>query len=278
MQKQSKLNTILREPLIHFLLIGAALFFIYSQVNDSTTEDEKLINITKLELNTITSQWIKAKGREPSEEEKQEQIQKLIQEKILYREAIAKGLDKNDLTIRRHLAKKMRYVYDDNSLIPQATNEELKEYFSKNSSKFIESESLSFNQVVFTPTENSKDINKDANEFLKKLQSSKSKKISTIGDLVELSKKGIINTFGQEFASEAFTLDTKSWQGPIKTRHGLHLIYIHSKIDAKLPKFSEIEEKVNTEWQIEKREAANKVFYTQLYKDYEIVIEQKKTK
>jgi len=274
MPKESKLYTILKEPLVHFLLIGTALFFIYAQLNDDIIEEgDNQIHITKADIDKLNKSWLNKKGKNPTEKEKEELLKNFIEEEILYREALAKGLDKNDNTIRLHLAKKMKFVFDDLAMIKEPTNAQLEEYLANNSIKFMESASISFNQVLFTQNNESKDINKEAKEFLQKLQKSKSKKISTIGDLVELSKKGITNMFGDEFADSVFNLATKQWHGVIKSKYGLHLIYVHSLNKAKVPKLSDIREKVATEWRKEKLNEANKVFYKSLYKNYDIIID-----
>lgn len=277
-KSKSKLYSVLREPLLHFLLIGAGLFFIYYQINDSALDNEKSIHVTKADVETLSDKWFKSKGRAPSEEEKQQQLDNFIQEQVLYSEAIERGLDKNDETIRIHLAKKMKFVFDDLTFIPEPTEEELTKFLSDNSSKFKESATISFNQVVFTQDKVSKDIDEDAKQFLQRLKNSSSSKISTIGDKVELSEKAVSNIFGEEFASLAFSLPVKTWEGPIRTKHGVHLIYIHSRTNEHIPEFSKIRENILIEWRKKKRDEANEIFYNNLYKKYEIIIDDKNTK
>ena len=275
---KSILNTFLREPLLHFLLIGAGLFFIYYQMNSSSLQNDKSIHITKADLEKISTNWYNSKGRAPTLKEKEQLLDIFIQDQILYHEAISKGLDKNDETIRLHLVKKMKFVLDDRTIISEPTQTELENFLSNNSSKFVEESSISFNQVVFTPSKSSQDINKDANLFLERLKNSTSSKVSTVGDEVVLSEKGISNVFGKEFASIVFSLPTKSWQGPIKTKHGVHLIYIHSRTISQVPKLSDIKDRVTLEWRKTKRDESNEIFYKNLSKKYEIIIDDENVK
>ena len=195
------MRKIIREPLIHFLLIGALLFLAYSNINDSLPEDENKITITQTQINDINSKFIQAKGREPSKQEAKELLDNYIKEEILFREALEKGLDKNDNTIRLHLAKKMQYVLDDLNVVTEPSENELQKFLKNNSKLFQESPSISFNQVVFT---NVKDL-KEADTFLKKLQDSKNVKKSTIGNKVELnqklSKKYLALSFQKRFST-----------------------------------------------------------------------------
>ncbi len=272
MTEQSKLYTILREPLLHFLLIGMGLFFIYSNMNDTSAVDENYINITKEDLEKIDAEWVKSKGRNPTEKERKELLNSFIQDEILYREAIAKGLDKNDNTIRTHLAKKMQFVFDDLTPIAQPTDAELVKFLSDNSEQFIESASISFNQVLFKPKGDSKNIDEEAKEFLKRLQKSKSTKISTVGDLVALTKKGLNNLFDEEFTDKLFNTPIKSWQGPISSKYGLHLVYVHSITPEHLPNLSSIKDRVSQAWRIQKQAEANKILHENLRKNYKIDI------
>lgn len=275
MLKESKIYTILREPLLHFLLIGTALFFIYAQMNDSTIEDDKYIHITNADIERVFQNWTNSRGRTPSDIEKQKEIDNLVKEEILVREAIARGLNRDDSLIRRHLVKKMSYIFDDNTLIPEPTDEQLQNYLSKNNSKFLEPATISFNQIVFTQNSSSaSDIDKKANNFLQRLKNSSSSKISTVGDLVDLSKKGISNTLGEEFSTQVFDMPIKNWVGPVKSNYGLHLIYIHSRTQEQTPKLSKIKKEVAKEWQSEQRKRANDIFYKNLSKQYSIMIDK----
>ena len=275
MSTESKLSKIMREPLIHFLLIGATLFFIYSESNKELVEENKnTIHITSAHLKEIEQLWMKKKGQIPSLQVKKELLDSYIKDEILYREALAKGLDKNDNTIRTHLAKKMQFVLDDLSVIKEPTQKELEEYYSKNSSKFKESASISFNQILFSKDKLTKDTQNEANSFLAKLQKSKNPKVSTIGDLVELSKKGMTNLYGEEFTSKLFGLKQKAWSGPFISKHGMHLIYVHNSNEEKTPEFSQVKEKVEQEWRKERQTEANEAFYEKLSKNYEIIVDK----
>ncbi len=266
------MNKIIREPLIHFLLIGALLFLVYSNINDSLPQEDNQITITQTEIDNINSKFIKAKGREPSKEEASKLLEDYIKEEVLFKEALSKGLNKNDNTIKLHLAKKMQYVLDDLSVVPAPSEDDLKNFLKNNTNLFKESGSISFNQVVFTKTE---DI-QEANTFLKRLKSSKSSKKSTIGKKVELDQKSIKKIFGTEFAKKIFSLPLHTWQGPIKTKHGLHLVFIHSKSDGKVPELSKIKDRVKYQYKKKKQEELNKKFYNNLAKRYEIIIQDKK--
>lgn len=274
MQKNSKFYNIIKEPLLHFLLIGAALFLIYSNTNETTQElDEDQITVTKNDVKQLAQKFEDAKGRQPNENEKKEILNNFIQEEVLYREALKKGLDKEDATIHLHLAKKMQFILDDLHPIKKPTQAQLESFLQNNKDKFMKEAKISFNQVTFTDDKNKNDIQKSAEKFLSKLLTKTNPKVAFIGDLVELNKKEISKVFGQEFSDKIFTMKMKQWAGPLAAKHGLVLVYIHSIKDAYLPELKDIKEDVELEYIKVEQAKANQVFYKELQKNYKIVVQ-----
>ena len=93
-----------REPLVHFLVIGAAIFVLYGLMGQQDVEEqERAITITAGEINWLTDTWKKRWNRPPTPEERAGIIDQYLREMILYREAVAMGLDRGDIVIRRRL-------------------------------------------------------------------------------------------------------------------------------------------------------------------------------
>ena len=267
------MNKFLKEPLLHFLIIGLALFVIYSNINEVEVSNKDKIHITKENLDKLSQKWIDAKGKKPNAKEKKELLDNFIKTEVLYREALKKGLEENDGTIKDHLAKKMKFVLDDLAIIQKPTKIELQKYFQNNQEKFQKDASISFNQVVFTYDKDKEKMKSSAINFLKKLQSKKSPKVAFIGDKVELSQKKIIKSFGQEFSDKIFNIQTKKWSGPFSTKHGIHLVYVHYRLSKQTPELSKIKDIVEAEFLNEKRAVENKVFYKKLEDNYKIIVD-----
>src|SRR5215475_277057 len=136
----------LREPLIHFLLIGAFLLAAerYVQPVSGGAPSSKQIQLSLDELSQIVilfqSQW----RREPTTQELQQLVENKVQEEILYREALAMGLEKDDTIVKRRMAQKMRFLAEDVAAAREPTTAELKSWFEKNNSKFALPSRLSF--------------------------------------------------------------------------------------------------------------------------------------
>ena len=278
---KSKFHILLREPLLHFLVIGAALFFIFDQVNIPEVKTSNRIIITQADLDLLTTTWLKSMGRPPSAREREQQLEQYIREQVLSREAMTMGLDKDDAIVRRRLAKKMEYLFNDLSFIPEPTDTELNAYLSEQASIFTRPAEITFSQIFFDPALREQNINKDAEQILKQLQKTKTAVDTTnLGDrsllpyeFSEERKSQIAGIFGEAFASEAFALPVNSWQGPIESEYGVHLIHINSRTEAELPPLDEIRERVASEWRSAKQKKTNEVFYQSLHQRYEIVLD-----
>jgi len=137
MKKHSIFLKLLKEPLIHFLLIGAGLFVLFAQLNsEEELDNSKQIIINKTKQNTLSTTFVKDNGREPTDKEMEELLEKSIREKILYNEAMAIGLDKDDKVIEHRLAEKMKYLFEDITVVEDPSDEILKIYFQDNKEEF----------------------------------------------------------------------------------------------------------------------------------------------
>lgn len=280
MTKHSKLSTLLREPLFHFLLLGTGIFFFYAQFSASEEKSDQQIIITKQKIDTLANAFIKARGRAPTAEEMQQQLEYNIREQVLYREAMAMGLDQDDTIIRRRLAQKMKYLFNDLSVVSKPSDAQLQKFIEENPSKFTIPEMLSFSQVYFDPKEHGDSLDEDAKVLLEKLRTGFIKNSMDLGDRSLLPydfnnerKSDIRSMFGDAFMQQAFRASKNTWEGPFHSAYGLHLIYIHKRTEAQLPPLSEIRDRVEREWMSFKQHEANEIFYQSMYQHYKIIID-----
>ncbi|MCK4674850.1 MAG: peptidyl-prolyl cis-trans isomerase [Gammaproteobacteria bacterium] len=285
MKNQTRLITVLREPLLHFLVIGAALFIIFSLINDTETKTDNRIIITRSDLSALATTWLKRMGRPPSASEREQQLKHYIREQILAREAVTMGLDQGDIIIRRRLSQKMQYLFDDLSIIPEPTEADLAEFLSMHAEKFTQLATLSFSQIYLEPGEHKQDIKKDAEQLLKQL-----KEDEMLSNAINMGDRSLLpyefnnereseisSLFGAEFSKQIFILPVNRWQGPITSEYGLHLIYIHSRTETRLPPLAEIQESVIKQWRTTKQREANEIFYQSIYQRYEIILDYEET-
>ncbi len=148
MYKHSIFSKLLKEPLLHFLLIGVGLFFLFSQLNsDEEASDTQQIIINKSKLEVLSGTFMEENSVPPTEIEIQELLENAIREEVLSREAIAMGLDKDDRVIRHRLAQKMQYLFEDVAMVEEPSDEVLKAYFQENKASFNNEEGTEYSKV-----------------------------------------------------------------------------------------------------------------------------------
>ena len=158
----------LREPLLHFLLLGVVLFAVYAymQRGRGGVESSKQIALSLDDLRTMDmyfeSQW----HRQPTPAEFQAMVEDKVREEVLYREALAMGLDKDDTIVKRRMAQKMQFLAEDVAAAHEPSTAELKAWFEKNSNKFALPSRYSFRHLYFSPDKRGKNAQDDAAKAL----------------------------------------------------------------------------------------------------------------
>ena len=275
----SLLRRWLREPLVHFLLLGAVLFAAYHYVQPagSAAVSSKQIQLTLDELAQLAqlfqSQW----RRDPTPEEFRRLVEDKVQGEILYREALAMGLDKDDEIVKRRMAQKMQFLAEDVAAAREPTAAELKSWYEKNRAKFALASRVSFRHLYFSPDRRGARARDDAAQALAKLggQSEDSKLASGLADPFmfqdyyrDRAPDYLGKEFGPQFAQAVETLAPGSWQGPIRSGFGWHLVFVDTVIPGRIPAFEEIEPDVKTAWLAEQKARAWEKAYTDMRAKY----------
>ncbi len=277
------IKTLLREPLLHFLLLGAGLFLLYGQLNEGEKQIPSRITITQTDLDRLAETWLRRTGRFPSEQEKQAQLQAYIREQVLYREARQLGLDQNDIIVRRRLAQKMEFLFKDLIFIGEPDEATLQAFMQDNAEQFTRPASLSFSQVRVDPGRHAGQARQHAGKLLERLRSGPLKTpLAQLGDplmlpakQVQLSEQQIAALFGEAFARDLMTLPVGQWQGPVESAYGLHLVRIDEHRKAVMPALASIKDRVEREWRATEQRKANAAFYQGLRQRYDVVLDIK---
>lgn len=271
----------LREPLMHFLLIGAALFMLYGLQNEGFDDQNKRIVFTKADINRLVFRWEKMRQRPPTQVELNGMIEQQIREQVMYREALAMGLDKNDSIVRKRLAQKVEFISADLAEQVEPSEKDLTNYLVAHPDKFTVPGRIDFVQVYFNINKRGETAKQDASRLLAELNKHDSKidimlagDPSMIGQQHEqVSEFEVGRLFGKDFAMQVFSLPVGSWQGPVLSGYGLHLLRVSKKTLAVQPELSAVRDKVRIEWMNLQRQKIDKAFYKSLRQRYEIVID-----
>ncbi len=246
------MQKLLKEPLVHFLIIGLAIFGIYKLTN-SDKQSEDIITIDQAEVDYLTSVWESQWNRKPNEEELAAIIDKYIKEELYYKEALALNLDHNDVIVKRRMAQKMQNVASDLSkFMDPATDEQLRKYYEEHPDKFTRSSEFAFEQVLFTPNEHNVEL--EIQEELRALKNgedipdNRKYKLSVKNNWSLTPTQKLDYNFGMGFAESLEDLPLNEWTGPINSGFGYHLVKINDKSPGAIVPFEEIKEYVKQEY------------------------------
>jgi hypothetical protein len=278
------MHKILRDPLIHFLVLGAALFTAYSMLNpaeDLATSNQ--IRITKGDIERFEQIYRKLWRRTPTQEELQGLINAHVKEEVFYREALAMGLEKDDTIVRRRLAQKVEFLIADVTLPSDVDDRDLVAFYENNTSRYSRAATLTFRHIYFNQDQRGERTFDEANATLQTLQATKadSEIEADLGDRFLLQTRYqqkttdvITRDFGREFTEKLATLEPGAWQGPVRSAYGLHLVFIDERQAAGSYPFAEVREQVRNDYLFELRKSQNEAVLAKLKSRYEIVIEQ----
>jgi hypothetical protein len=277
------IKCLLREPLTHFLFIGAALFavYYYMQPVRSAPPSSKQIQLSLDELAQLTvlfqSQW----RRDPTPEEFSRMVEQKVQSEVLYREALAMDLDKHDEIVKRRMAQKMQFLAEDVAAAREPTTEELKMWFARNTDKFALPKRVSFRHLYFSPDKRGARARDDAAKGLAqingqpegvKIPESSADPFMFQEYYRDRAPDYLGKEFGPQFAEALKKLPAGSWQGPIQSGFGWHLVFVDTEIPGRIPDFEEIESDVKTAWLAEQKAAAWDKAYKEMRAKYTVLL------
>jgi hypothetical protein len=266
---------ILREPLLHFLAIGALMFAAYSLVADRN-RDPGVIVVGQGQVDTMTAVFARTWGRAPTPDEVRGLIDGYVREEVLYREGVAMGLDRDDPLIRRRVRQKVEFLNESANGAPEPGDAALQAYLDGHRERFASPVRVTFRQVYLGTAADA-----DTMRILAQLSKlGDSDAAAEVGRPTQLDARmdlapqpDIARAFGQRFAQSLASTPPGTWAGPIASDYGLHLVRVSERLEARAPALGEVREIVKREWQREALAAANEKYYEGLRARYAVRIE-----
>jgi len=277
--RRRALAKLLKDPLLHFVLIGAAIFVFFRAAGDDPDASARRIVVTEQEVASLTQALAMLAGRAPGEDDLRQLIEPRIREEVLYREALALGLDRDDSQIRQRLVEKMTFLTEDLHSAAPPSDAEVAEFYAANPAMFEEPATRTFEQVYFSPSENGAELMTAAEAGLERLRNGEA--VERVGNRGTLAARfdaatadSLRRELGQDFADAVFALDADGqWHGPVRSFFGAHLVRIVASAAPRQPPLDAIRERVESALGAERRRRANESAYQDLRARYDIVVE-----
>jgi hypothetical protein len=275
----------LQEPLLHFVLAGAALFGAYAWINRAAENPNagkaQQIHIGAGDVQWMAENWTIQWRRAPTGEELRGLVSDYLNEQLLAREARAVGLEDNDVIVRRRLAQKLTFLIDDTLRRTEPSEAELQQFYQANAQRFRSDARISFAHIYFDPARRA-DAYSDATGALGALvKADEGMPTDLPGDrlLIETefhdaTEHSISAAFGPAFARAVFSLETGAWSGPLESGYGLHLVRASTLREGQLPPLPDMRARVVEEWRREQERSAKERYLAELRKKYDIVADE----
>lgn len=272
------IKRVIREPLVHFLLLAALVFAAYGLVT-ARQPATGTIDVTQAKIEQMAGLFAKTWQRPPTAEELKGLIDDYVKEEIYVREALRLGLDLDDAVIRKRLRLKMEYLNAADSEASPPTEAQLKAYLDSHPDKFRQAPRVSFEQVYINPERHGPDAGAAAKALLEPLRKD-ANYAATAGDPALLpaampltDQPGIAGVFGEDFAGAVIDVAPGQWQGPISSDIGLHLVKVTERAPGSLPALKDIRPTVEREWMNDHRNLVEQQRFDDLLKRYKVIVE-----
>ena len=284
-----EMKKLLKEPLLHFLLIGAGLFLLFGwrggpaslPAGQSGQQSAKIV-VAQGDSDRMVETFTRIWQRMPTEEEVKGLVEDLVRDEIYYREALAIGLDRDDSVIKRRMRQKMEFIFEDIAAQAEPTDEELLAYMEKHPDSYLVDPQIAFRHVYVNLDKRGRNAEADARQILAKLNEGVNTDL--VGDSFMLDTEiklsplwEIRKQFGEEFSRNLLELKSEKWEGPVRSGFGLHLVLVTKRVGGHLPELKEVREIVKRDWMAERQKELKDAAYAKLRDRYSVEVERPKT-
>jgi hypothetical protein len=243
------LGGLLREPLLHFLLLGAIIFAVNAVVAPSVSK-ERLIEVTPDVRRSIIDVFkLKHEGREPTADELAPLIDGWILNEITYREALAQGLDKGDEMIRERIMQKMRLLIFGGLNVNNPTDSELRQWFEARRARYDIPDLVSFYEVPIGGLE----AEEEARAILAQIEAGKEPEEVRLRAHIFVDRPllSLEQAFGQPFLEALTALPIAKWSA-LPSSAGWHIVRIDTFRPGRKVDLREVATQVIAQWKDER--------------------------
>ena len=275
------LKRFLREPLVHFLFLGALLFLFFQWKGGGSGVTSNRIVITHSQIEQLAVGFARTWQKPPTEAELKGIIDEYVKDEVATREAVAMGLDRDDVIIRRRLRQKLEFIAEDTIASVPPTDADLNAWLTKHPEAFQSDPQVAFRQVYVSQQKHGASMHADAEKLLARLKAAGSNaSIEHLGDPTMLPAEQPLaplfdtaRSFGDDFAKALMNAEPGQWTGPVESAFGLHLVLVSKKVPASQQSLSAIRPQVEREVLLERKKKELQALYDRLLEKYTVKIE-----
>lgn len=270
---------ILREPLLHFLVVGLAIFLGAQTYRRS--HDERRIVVTPAVAASLAEKYRLQFGAPPTAAQRDDLVRRYVDEEVLYRDGMAQGLDRNDEIVRRRVAQKAQFLRQGLTTPVEQTEAAVRDFYQAHRANYAVPERFTFSHLFFSPDRGGEAAARSrAVAALGPLQAGASPQsvpadvFSDLSAYADISVQAAARVFGaSELPARLAMAPVGRWAGPYRSGYGWHLLHVDSKTPARRPDLAAIHDRVKAESLDAAQAAANDRSFATLRRRYTVVRE-----
>jgi parvulin-like peptidyl-prolyl isomerase len=268
-----RVKSLLREPILHFLLIGLLLFVAYGRLAPVDKSGARIV-VTQSTVDSIALEYQTRWSRPASEQELARLVDAYVRDEILYREGMVQGLDRDDPVIKRRVRQKLEVVAEEQAARDAPTDADLAAYLAQHAERFARPGTVSFEQIFFAAATPAAQVQAAREAASRGSDPARLGQTSMLPQSAQDAPTDLAaRDFGAAFAAALETLPLDEWAGPVQSAFGQHLVRVTARTPALAPPLAEVRAAVAREWESERRVASLAEHYKALRSRYEVVLE-----
>jgi parvulin-like peptidyl-prolyl isomerase len=268
-----RVKSLLREPILHFLLIGLLLFVAYGRLAPVDKSGARIV-VTQSTVDSIALEYQTRWSRPASEQELARLVDAYVRDEILYREGMVQGLDRDDPVIKRRVRQKLEVVAEEQAARDAPTDADLAAYLAQHAELFARPGTVSFEQIFFAAATPAAQVQAAREAASRGSDPARLGQTSMLPQSAQDAPTDLAaRDFGAAFAAALETLPLDEWAGPVQSAFGQHLVRVTARTPALAPPLAEVRAAVAREWESERRVASLAEHYKALRSRYEVVLE-----
>jgi hypothetical protein len=235
---------------------------------------------TAADLAHVRAAFERTWSRPPTGVELRKAFDRYVRDEVFYREALARGLDRNDPVVKMSLVRKITMLGTAQAEATEPSDEELQAYFQLRQERYRIQASFNLMQVCLSSDKHGEQIETVAEELLTGLREKdpRPEELAGLSDMLmlpnvakDMSENEIGRTFGTAFGDAVMSLAVGGWEGPVESGFGLHLVKITRREESRIPEWTEVRDRIVSDIQYEARKAAEDQFYAEVLPRYQVV-------
>jgi len=273
------LRALIREPMFHFLVVGALMFGIAEMIEHHRSQYR--IVVTPERRTRLAESYRQQYGSSPGDRQFDTLLRNYVREEILYREALALGLDRDDEIVRRRLAQKITFLQQDLAFFEAPTEAEVRAWYDSHRDQYTEPDRRSFTHIYFSPDAGDSEARTRAEQALTQVAHEQNVRDPGLGDafpgssdLVDIDADSAERLFGKSELKDAiYAAPIATWSGPYRSGFGWHLIYVTHATAGQALAYEDVRDRATQDFEDSRRTSLNQAAIDTIARRYEVVEE-----